>query len=445
MSKPSNLRVAVVGAGPAGLYAVDSLLKVDGLSPSIDVIDRLPTPYGLIRYGVAPDHHKIKNVARALQPALENPAVRFLGGVELGRDVTREELRSCYDAVIYSIGAAVDRRLGIPGEDLSGSCSSTDFVNWYSGHPDAAQPMSLDIEAVAVIGVGNVAVDVARVLAVPADHLTPTDVPDDVLEVLRASTVKTVYLIGRRGPEHGKFTTKELRELGELDGVTAVADAGDMPEAADGRERHVAANLVVLQSWVGRTPAEGDSTIRAKFWRRPIEIVGDDDDRVTGIRLQDNHPGAADDVIELSVQAVVRAVGYRSVALPGLPFDEDNAVVSNDGVGRVVDASGTPYPGEYVAGWIKRGPTGVIGTNKSDAAETVRALVADLEAGTITPDTAGASIDEVLARQSVDSVTYDGWRAIDDEELARGKASGRPRVKVNTWDELDALARGKGS
>ncbi len=439
MSTPSSLRVAVVGAGPAGLYAVDSLLKVEGLSPSIDVLDRLPTPYGLIRYGVAPDHHKIKNVARALQPALENPAVRFLGGVELGRDITREELRSCYDAVIYSTGAAVDRRLGIPGEDLPGSCSSTDFVNWYSGHPDAAQPISLDIEAVAVIGVGNVAVDVARVLAVPADHLTPTDVPDGVLEVLRRSRVKTVHLIGRRGPEHGKFTTKELRELGELDGVTAIADAEDMPEAAEDRERHVAANLVVLQSWVGRVPAVGDATIRARFWRRPVEIIGED--KVAGIRLQNNRPDAADDVIELPVQAVIRAVGYRSVALPGLPFDEDKAVVSNDGVGRVVDDAGMPYPGEYVAGWIKRGPTGVIGTNKSDAAETVRALVADLEAGAIAPGDAPTSIDEVLRSRSVRIVSYNGWLTIDGEELARGSSSGRPRIKVSTWDELNALGQ----
>lgn len=439
MSEHSGLRVAVVGAGPAGLYAVDALLKVEGLQTTIDVIDRLPTPYGLIRYGVAPDHHKIKNVARALQPALEHSAVRFLGGVELGRDITREELRSCYDAVIYSTGAAVDRRLGIPGEDLPGSCSSTEFVNWYSGHPDAAQPLSLDIDAVAVIGVGNVAVDVARVLAVPVEHLVATDVPTDVLEVLRASRVKTVHLIGRRGPEHGKFTTKELRELGELDGVTAVADTEDMPEDADDRERRVAANLVVLQSWVGKVPAENDATLHVQFWRRPIEIVGDD--KVTAIRLRDNRPDASDDIIELPVQAVIRAVGYRSVALPGLPFDEDNAVVANDGVGRVIDTDGTPYPGEYVAGWIKRGPTGVIGTNKSDAAETVRALVADLEAGSLTPGATTRTIDEVLAAHAVAAVTYTGWRAIDDEELARGTASGRPRVKVNTWDELHALGR----
>ena len=443
MTATAPLRIAVVGAGPAGLYAVDSLLKSADLQATIDVIDRLPTPYGLIRYGVAPDHHKIKSVARALQPALESDRVRFLGCVELGRDLTREDLLGCYHAVIYATGAARDRRLGIPGEDLPGSCSSTDFVNWYSGHPDAAQPFPLAVESVAVIGVGNVAVDVARVLAVPVEHLHPTDVPADVLEALRASTVREVHLIGRRGPEYGKFTTKELRELGELAGVTAVAEAADLPADEPDRERHVAANLAVLEGWVGRQPSPGDRAIRAHFWQRPVEILGSD--RVEGIRLEGSRPEGPHEITELTVQAVVRAVGYRSLPLPGVPFDDEAAVVRNDGAGRVIDDTGAPLPGEYVTGWIKRGPTGVIGTNKGDAAETVRSLVADLAADGFDVNRAVDDVEVLLAERGVAWVGYPGWLAIDAEEIARGAATGRPRVKVNSWAELCALGARSGA
>ena len=433
------VRIAVVGAGPAGLYAVDALLKAEGVDARVDVIDRLPTPYGLIRYGVAPDHHKIKSVARALQPALESERVRFLGGVELGRDLSRDDLLACYHAVIYSTGAATDRRLGIPGEDLPGSCSSTDFVNWYSGHPDAAQPFPLDVESVAVIGVGNVAVDVARVLAVPVAHLHPTDVPADVLEALRGSAVREVHLIGRRGPEHGKFTTKELRELGELDGVTAVSDPADLPADDPDRERHVAANVAVIAGWVGREPADDHRLIEAHFWRRPTEILGTD--RVEAIRLESSRPDGSGETLDLPVQAVVRAVGYRCLPLPGLPFDDDNAVVRNDEIGRVVGDDGRPLPGEYVAGWIKRGPTGVIGTNKGDATQTVHALLDDLASGAFDAVRPLEDIDAHLAAHGVPVVSYEGWLAIDAEEVARGVASGRPRVKVNTWDDLNALGR----
>ena len=439
MTATAPVRVAVVGAGPAGLYAVDALLKAEGVDARVDVIDRLPTPYGLIRYGVAPDHHKIKSVARALQPALESEAVRFVGGVELGRDLTREDLLGCYHAVIYSTGAARDRRLGIPGEDLPGSCSSTDFVNWYSGHPDAAQPFPLDVESVAVIGVGNVAVDVARVLAVPAAHLHPTDVPTDVLAALAASSVREVHLIGRRGPEHGKFTTKELRELGELDGVTAIAEAEDLPVDEPDRERHVAANLTVIASWVGREPKAGDRVIRAHFWRRPVEILGNDS--VEAIRLESSRPDGAGEVLDLPVQAVVRAVGYRSLPLPGIPFDDDNAVVRNDGIGRVLGDDGRPMPGEYVAGWIKRGPTGVIGTNKGDATQTVHALLDDLAAGAFDAARPLRDVDALLADRGVAVVPYSGWLAIDAEELTRGARSDRPRVKVSAWDDLNTLGR----
>ncbi len=437
MTDPSPLRLAVIGAGPAGLYAVGALLKHAPEDTTVDVFDRLPTPYGLIRYGVAPDHHKIKNVARALQPSLEDARVRFLGGVELGRDLTRSDLLAAYHAVIYATGAAVDRRLDIPGEELPGSCSSTEFVNWYSGHPDADQPFPLDVESVAVIGVGNVAVDVARILAVPVAHLHDTDVPPTVYERLAESRVREVHLIGRRGPEFAKFTTKELRELGELDGVTAIAEAGDLPDPGMEHERHVAANLAAIESWVGRTPQTHDRVIRAHFWQRPTAILGETS--VAGIRLESSRPGTPAAVTELPVQAVVRAVGYRSLPLPDLPFDEERAVISHDGVGRVLDPTGDILVGEYVTGWVKRGPTGVIGTNKGDATETVRALLADLESGELDQTRRQVEIDAVLRDNAAAVVAYKGWLRIDAEEVARGGALGRPRVKIAAWDELLTL------
>jgi ferredoxin--NADP+ reductase len=329
--------------------------------------------------------------------------------------------------------------MGIEGEALPGSCSSTEFVNWYSGHPDAGQPFPLDAESVAVIGVGNVAVDVARVLAVAVSHLRPTDVPPAVLDALAASAVRTVHLIGRRGPEFGKFTTKELRELGELEGVTAIAEAEDLPPAEADRERHVAANLAVIESWVGRVPAPDDRVIHAHFWRRPLAILGTE--RVEGIRLVDTSPAGTGAVEDLAVQAVVRAVGYRSLPVPGLPFDDERAVVRNDGSGRVLGDDGSQVAGVYVAGWIKRGPTGVIGTNKSDAGDTARAVLDDLAAGAVDAGRPLGDVDALLADRGVPVVTYAGWLAIDAEEVRRGSATGRPREKVSDWEELRHIGR----
>src|SRR6266480_4750030 len=323
------LNVAVVGSGPAGLYAAEALVKQAAALPvpvpvRVDVIDRLPTPYGLVRYGVAPDHKSIKSIAQYLRKVLESPDVRFAGGVHLGEDVTRDDLVSAYDAVIYATGAMRDRRLGIPGEDLPGSYAATDFVNWYCGHPDMdAGAFTLDAESVAVIGVGNVAVDVARILARDPNELHATDVPQPVLDALHASKVREVHMIGRRGPAHAKFTTKELRELGELPGVEVVV--------------------------------HGDEADLNAF-----DLAGEGE--------------------TLDAQMVLRSVGYQSVPLPGVPFDPRASVVPN-AQGRVLGEDGAPLPGEYVAGWLKRGPTGVIGTNKSDAAETVRCLLEDLAGG----------------------------------------------------------------
>lgn len=420
-----TLRVAVIGSGPAGIYTAEALVKQAQEDVRVDVIERLPTPYGLVRYGVAPDHTSIKAIANYLRRVLELPEVRFLGGVTLGEHLSVEDLLSCYDAVVYATGAMVDRKLGIPGEDLPGSVAATDFVNWYCGHPDVSASMfTLDTAEIAVIGVGNVAVDVVRVLAKTADELSSTDVPHDVLERLGASQVKAIHMIGRRGPEHAKFTLKELRELGELANADvcvredeAVVLGGDFP-------RQIRGNIDVLRSWAARPPVGRPRRLDVRFWMRPVEILGTD--RVEGLRLERTRLSEEGRVVgtgefeTLPVGMVLRSVGYQSVPLPGVPFDERSMTVPNE-AGRVRDR-------EYVAGWLKRGPTGVIGTNKSDAAETVRTLLSDLAGH---DRTASAPIDALLLERGVRPVTYDEWLAIEAAEGALAKSLGRgERVKL---------------
>ncbi len=395
-----TLHVAVVGSGPAGLYTAEALIKqAAALDPPhairVDVLDRLPTPYGLVRYGVAPDHKSIKSIAEYLRGVLEHDGVHFVGNVHLGEDVTREDLLTAYDAVVYATGAMRDRQLGIPGEDLPGSIAATDFVNWYCGHPDMdPAAFTLDAESVAVIGVGNVAVDVARILIRNPEELRETDVSQPVLETLMASKVREVHMIGRRGPAQAKFTTKELRELGELAGVDVVVGDGEADlDAFDATgasaqlaqsDRHVRGNYTVIKDWADRSPSGAGRRLTIRFWLRPVRIEGDI--AVTGLTLERTRLDESGRVVgtgeleTLPAQLVLRSVGYQSVPLPGVPFDERNYVVPN-AAGRVLGPDGAPLPGEYVAGWLKRGPTGVIGTNKSDAAETVRSLLADLAGG----------------------------------------------------------------
>jgi len=443
----SPLRVAVIGSGPAGIYAAEALVKQADGNVRVDVFDRLPTPYGLVRYGVAPDHTSIKSIARYLQRVLEHPAVRFLGGVELGSDVTREDLIACYDAVIYATGAMVDRHLGIPGEDLPGSVAATDFVNWYCGHPDAAGlDVDLSPDAVAVIGVGNVAVDVVRILAKTADELRDTDVPEPVLTRLGDSGVRRIHMIGRRGPAQAKFTTKELRELGALPHADVHVPAEDMeldPASAELAEsdRHVRGNVKVMREWTGRPAGDSPRHLDLRFWLRPVEILGTG--RVEGLRLEHTTLNEQGRVMgtgtyeTLPVGLVLRSVGYQSVPLPGVPFDPRANVVPNDG-GRVLGDDGRAQPGEYVAGWIKRGPTGVIGTNKADAAETVRALLADLEGRA----TERPSIETLLESRGVRAVTYDDWLRIDAKEIALARALDRgERVKLVGWGALRDACR----
>ncbi len=470
-----TLLIAVVGSGPAGLYTAEALIKqAAALDPpcaiQVDVIDRLPTPYGLVRYGVAPDHKSIKSIAEYLRNVLEHDGVNFIGGVHLGDDVTRDELLASYDGVVYATGAMRDRHLGIPGEDLPGSIAATDFVNWYCGHPDVdPAAFSLDAESVAVIGVGNVAVDVARILVRNPVELRETDVSQPVLDALTASKVREVHMIGRRGPAQAKFTTKELRELGELDGVDIVVGAGEADlDAFDptgessrlaGSDRHVRGNYAVISDWAGRAPAGAGRRLTVRFWLRPVEIQGRNE--VAGLTLERTRLDESGKLIgtgeleTLDVQMVLRSVGYQSVPLAGVPFDERSSVVPNS-AGRVLGPDGQPLPGEYVAGWLKRGPTGVIGTNKSDAAETVRSLLADLaggpgpddvqlpRAGLLRMPAAGlpgtpeaSPLHQVLSKRGHRHVSYADWLRIEAAEKELAARLGRgARVKLASRAEI---------
>jgi ferredoxin/flavodoxin---NADP+ reductase len=450
MARMADTRIAVIGSGPAGIYAAEALLKQAGDAVRVDVFDRLPSPYGLVRYGVAPDHTSIKSIARYLQRVLEQPGVRFFGCVELGRDVTRAELLDCYDAVVYSTGAMVDRRLGIPGEDLPGSIAATDFVNWYCGHPDAAdQVFDLTVPEVAVIGVGNVAVDVVRILAKTVSELRPTDVPEHVMEQLAVSRIRKIHMIGRRGPAQAKFTTKEARELGELPNAEIYLRPADLeldPASAELAEtdRHVRANIKAMRGWTETPTGLKPRRIEVRFWLAPAEILGVD--RVTGLRLERTTLNESGRVVgtgtheTLPVGMVLRSVGYQSVPLEGVPFDERSYVVPNEG-GRILGADGRRVPREYVAGWIKRGPTGVVGTNKSDAAETVRHLLADLAAAPDRPRPA-RRIEDLLESRDCRVVTYSDWMRLDAAEIALAKSLERgERVKLGRWEAMRTACR----
>jgi len=456
------LRVAVVGSGPAGLYTAEALVKqVAALDPprtvSVDVLDRLPTPYGLVRYGVAPDHPSIKSIAEYLRKVLEQTNVRFVGGVRLGTDVSRDDLLGCYDAVVYATGAMRDRRMGIEGEDLPGSHAATDFVNWYCGHPDTDPGMlSLDAESVAVIGVGNVAVDVARILVRDPAELASTDVSQPVLGALAASKVLEVHMIGRRGPAQAKFTTKELRELGNLSGVDIVVPAREAdPDGYDATasgaalaesDRRVRGNLAVISDWAARSPAGHARRLTVRFWLRPAKIQGAE--RVTGLTVERTHFDengqlrGTGELENLPVQMVLRSVGYQSVPLPGVPFDERSHIVPN-AEGRVLGPDGSPLPREYVAGWLKRGPTGVIGTNKSDAAQTVRSLLADLTGeGTAGARPVPAALADVLTGRGISPVSYADWLKVEQAEAELALSLGRgARVKLPNRDAIDAICR----
>jgi len=432
------LRVAIVGSGPAGFYAAGALLAGDR-SVEVDMFERLPTPWGLVRLGVAPDHPKLKTVSRAFEKIAERPGFRFLGNVEVGRDVGHEDLVRLYDAVIYAVGAQTDRRLGIPGEDLRGSWPATEFVAWYNGHPDYQElDFDLDVERAVVIGVGNVAIDVARLLALTPDELGCTDTSDQAIAAICASSLKEIVVVGRRGPAQAAFTNPELIELGELAGADVVVDPADL-EGAVATDTNSERNLDVLREYAAREPSGKPKRLVLAFLRSPVAILGMD--RVESVELvrnvldAENRAVATDERETLSCGLVFRSVGYRGVALPSVPFDEGSGTIANEG-GRV-------EPGVYAAGWIKRGPTGVIGTNKKDAAETVELLLEDFAAGRLPRSEAtAADADALLDERGVRRVLYAGWQSIDELERAAGEKAGRPRVKLCTWDELlDAAER----
>jgi ferredoxin--NADP+ reductase len=432
------LRVAVVGSGPAGFYAAGSLLGGE-MPVEVDMFERLPTPWGLVRLGVAPDHPKLKTVSRAFEKIADRSGFRFLGNVEVGRDIEHADLVRLYDAVVYAVGAQTDRRLGIPGEDLPGSWPATEFVAWYNGHPDHhAREFDLDVERAVVIGVGNVALDVARMLALTPEELAPTDTSDRAIAAINASPVREIVVVGRRGPAQAAFTTPELIELGELAGADVIVDPADL-EGAVGTDTNSERNLEVLREFATREPAGKQKRLVLKFFVSPVAIHGVD--RVESVELVRNALDENDRAVPtekretISCGIVFRSVGYRGVMLPGVPFDERMGTIPNQG-GRV-------EPGLYVAGWIKRGPTGVIGTNKKDAAETVELLLEDAAAGRLPrSDASAADVDALLDERGVRRVLYMGWQSIDEVERAAGEPAGRPRLKLVTWDELLEAAEG---
>ncbi|QTD96836.1 FAD-dependent oxidoreductase [Streptomyces cyanogenus] len=441
------LRVAVIGSGPSGCYTAQSLIQLDP-EVRVDVLDRLPCPYGLVRYGVAPDHEKIKSLQGSLRTVLEHERVRFLGGVRVGGPggLPVQHLRGLYHAVVYCVGAATDRRLGIPGEELPGSWSATEFVSWYSAHPDAADAGFLrGVRTAVVIGVGNVAVDVTRMLVRGAAELRPTDIPQAALDTLAASGLTEVHMVGRRGPAQARFTTKELRELGALPGTEVTVDEADLaldpadPGALPAGPRR---NVEVLRAWAARPATTATRRIRLRFFLRPVELL-EDGGRVGAVRFERTAPDASGGVTgtgryeDVPAQLVLRSVGYRGVPLEGLPFDPASGTIPHQ-EGRVL-RDGVPSPGEYVAGWIKRGPTGVIGTNRPCAKETVTTLLADA------PALGRAKVPEdpvaALRAAGIQPVPWDGWLAIERAEAELGARLGRSVVKLADWDALLGAAR----
>jgi ferredoxin/flavodoxin---NADP+ reductase len=448
------LRVAVVGSGPAAFYAAGHLLDAER-PVEVDMIERLPTPWGLVRLGVAPDHPNIKAVSRAFEKIAVRPGFRFLGNVEVGRDVTHDELMHLYDAVVYAVGAQTDRRLGVPGEDLPGSWAATELVAWYNGHPDFQQlSFDLSVERAVVVGNGNVALDVARMLALTREELIPTDTTDPAIEAIAESGIREILVLGRRGPVQASWTTPELQEMGELAGADVVIDPAEL-ELDPASEAELAAgtpivrrNMDVLRELAERSAAGKPRTVHFRFRVSPVAILGDE--RVESIeivrnRLEEDSAGRVravptEERETVPCGIVFRSVGYHGVPLPGIPFDTSTGTLPNVG-GRVLDESGEPIPGLYCAGWIKRGPTGVIGTNKKDATETVDLLLEDAENGLLEHEKAG-NIAELLAERGAEAVMYAGWEAIDALERARGAEQGRPRIKLCSWEELLTAARG---
>lgn len=455
------LRVAVIGSGPAGFYIVERFFQEKDLNVEIDMFDELATPFGLVRGGVAPDHQKIKSVIRVFDRNARKPNFRFYGNVRYGKHLSLQDLKDHYHQVCFATGAQTDRSLGIPGEGLRGSHAATEFVAWYNGHPDYREcRFDLSGQTAAVIGVGNVAIDVARILCRTDEELAATDMADHALEALRQSRIRDVYLIGRRGPAQAAFTNPEIKEMGELAG----ADVEVLPEEArldplsqaaveKHPDRTVNRKIEILQGYAGRASTGRPRRLIIRFLLSPTELVGDADGRVSAVRLARNRlyagedgtlrPRATDECGTIPADIVFRSVGYRGVALPEIPFHEAWSVIPNERGRVLAEEGGAPLRGLYTAGWIKRGPTGVIGTNKPDSAETVECMLEDLRAGAVLdpahPQVAGAA--RLVRECQPDLVSYDDWLRLDGIETARGKESGRPRVKLTRTEDMLAALR----
>jgi ferredoxin--NADP+ reductase len=451
---PQPLRVAIFGSGPAAFYAADHLLKQQALVIEVDMFDRLPTPFGLVRGGVAPDHLKIKTVTKVFDGIASNPRYRFFGNVEFGQDLKLAELKEYYHQILFATGAQTDRRMGIPGEDLTGSHPATEFVAWYNGHPDYAHhEWNLSVERAAVVGVGNVAIDVSRLLCLTHDELWQSDAADYAVEALSHSRIKEVYLLGRRGPAQAAFTNPEIKELGELADADIVTRPNetkldDLSAASIAGDRASKAKVEILQGYAIERSLTRPRRLYLRFLMSPVELYGDEGGNVVKMKLVRNTlvptdagslaAKATDQFEEIEVGLVFRSVGYRGLPLPDVPFNDRWGVILNQ-TGRVLDPeTKQPRTGEYCSGWIKRGPSGVVGTNKPDSVETVNCMLEDLQNGSILnpsqPD--AASLQKLVCQRKPDCFSYADWRRLDQIELERGKAIGRPRLKFTSVEEM---------
>lgn len=458
-TESNPLRVAIIGSGPAGFYAVSNLFKQKGLCVEIDMYERLPSPFGLVRAGVAPDHQKDKTVMRVYDKNARSPNFRFYGYVEYGRHIHLEDLKNHYHQIVFATGSPIDKNLGIPGEGLEGSHSATDFVAWYNGHPDYVNcRFDLSQEKVAIIGMGNVAVDVARMLCKTPEELARTDMADHAIEALKQSKVKRVYILGRRGPAQAAFTNPEIKDMGDLNDADvtvpeeeAKLDSLSQAQLEQSQDKDKLKNVETIQAFAHRAPTGKFKLLTIRFLVSPVEIVGDDSGRVSAVKMVKNEAvkgadgsvraKATDRFETLPVGLVFRSVGYRGVPLPDIPFNESKGAIDNEN-GRIVSSdSREPLVGLYAVGWIKRGPTGVIGTNKTDAKETVTCMIEDLhQTKHLTPDhpETEAASDLVTARQP-QFISYDDWLVIDEAEAAKGQESDRPRVKFTDVEDMLAV------
>ena len=456
----TKLRLAIVGAGPAGIYAADLLLKAERkFDVSIDLFDHLPAPYGLVRYGVAPDHPRIKGIINALRDVIDSGDIRLFGNVRFGEDITLDDLKHHYNAVIFATGAVRDAALDIPGIDADGSYGAADFVSWYDGHPDFPREWPLDAASVGVIGNGNVALDVARLLAKHADDLLVTEIPDNVYQGLRSSAVTDVHIFGRRGPAQVKFTPLELRELGDLRDVDLVVydedfDYDEASKTAIASNKQVMVIDRVLQSWrqrpgVNGAGGEASRRLHLHFYAKPVEVKKDAAGRVAALVYERTRPDGqggvegTGEMREVALQGLYRAVGYFGSPLPGVPFDATHGVIPNHEGQVLHEDSNERVPGVYATGWIKRGPVGLIGHTKSDAMETVRHVINDQGSWWQPVDPSEQGVLDLLTERGVAWTDLDGWHRLDEHEIALGAPAERARVKVVDRDDMVAISRGE--